>query len=115
MIGEKGKVAFIHDDTTTRFYAGHEQKYMWHLWGDEDELSGQFKVVGVNKETKEEVEVLKANIYGVSPNNNANADERIPSLMSLPYPGLWRLDAYIDEKLFGSIVVKVYPEEERPK
>jgi hypothetical protein len=114
MIGEQGKLAFIYDDgKVSRFYAGHEQKYMWHFWGDDKEIIGPLKVVGVNKETKEKVEVFKANMYGLSPNNTA--DQHSPSLMSLPYPGLWRLDAYIDEKLFGSIVVKVYPEEERPK
>ncbi len=105
MIGQEGRVGFIYDHSeVTRFYPNKKQKYMWHFWGKVEELQGPLKVTGTSKDTGEQITVLSVATIG-GPNNGADA--HIPSLMSLPSPGLWRLDAYIGEKIFGSIIVQV--------
>ncbi len=103
MIGEKGKLGFIYDDATT-FEAGEPNKYMWHLWGEESELDGPFKVIGHNQETNEEIVAFESSELG-GPNNGADA--HTPSSMQLPSKGRWELDAYVDGELFGTVVVEV--------
>ena len=106
MIGEEGRVGFIYDDTeVTRFYPNKEQKYMWHFWGNDNELEGPLKVIASHKESGTQHTILKNHPLG-GPNNGA--DQHAPSMMSLPKSGLWKLDAYIGEKLFGTIIVKVH-------
>ncbi len=39
------------------------------------------------------------------PNNGANA--HMPSNVSLPKSGIWRLDIYIGDNLFGNIIIEV--------
>lgn len=35
------------------------------------------------------------------------ADAQIPTTMKLPEPGMWRLNAYVGNRLFGSVFVRV--------
>ncbi|RED55087.1 DUF4871 domain-containing protein [Cohnella lupini] len=107
LIGEEGKIGFIYDDgEVSRFYPNKKQKYMWHFWGKPEELKGSFVVIGTSMKTGESILVFNA-LGGIGQPNNG-ADGHKPSSMSLPSPGLWRLDAYVGEKLFGSIVVEVH-------
>ncbi|GIP38186.1 hypothetical protein J31TS4_14660 [Paenibacillus sp. J31TS4] len=115
MIGEEGKIGFIYDDgEVVRFYPNKEQKYMWHFWAqtpqETQKLFGKkVKIIGVSKQTGEKVNVIEG---GIGIPNTAIKDNdkvgRMPSTMSLPSKGLWRLEAYVDEKLFGSVVVEVH-------
>ena len=106
MIGEEGRLGFIYDDTDmTRFYPNNDRKYMWHFWGNEDEFNGELKVIASHKESGEKITVLEGRTLAGS---NNGADQHVPSIMSLPKAGMWKLDAYIGEKLFGSIFVNVY-------
>ena len=106
MIGQEGRLGFIYDDLeVSRFYPHKVQKYMWHFWGKPEELKGKLKVVGVSKETGEQITVFETQALGGA---NNGADAHTPSGMSLPSSGLWRLDAYIREKYFGSVVVQVH-------
>ena len=106
LIGEEGRLGFIYDDTeTTRFYPNKEQKYMWHFWGNDNEFVGNLTVNASHKESGEQLTILKDISLG-GPNNEA--DQHTPTMMSLPKEGLWKLDAYIGEKLFGSVIVKVH-------
>ncbi|KGA95619.1 hypothetical protein AJ85_06955 [Alkalihalobacillus alcalophilus ATCC 27647 = CGMCC 1.3604] len=102
MIGEEKKIGFIYDEYSTPFIAGEENKYMWHFWGENLEMK-PLKVIGTNTETNQEVVVIEEGFLA-GPNNEADA--HMPSLMSLPTKGIWTLDAYIGEELFGTIVVK---------
>ena len=105
MIGEEGRLGFIYDDSeVVRFYPDKVQKYMWHFWGEEQELEGELKVVATHENEDEEIYVTSGVI---GPANNG-ADRHAPSNMSLPKSGMWKLDAYIGDKLFGSVYVKVY-------
>ena len=106
MIGEEGHLGFIYDDTeVTKFYPNKEQKYMWHFWGSDDEFKGELKVIASHKESGAQFTLLE-NLPLGGPNNGA--DQHAPSYMSLPKDGLWKLDAYIGEKLFGSVFVTVH-------
>ncbi|WP_231603487.1 hypothetical protein [Bacillus sp. FJAT-27231] len=69
-------------------------------------LTKPFKVVGVSKETDEEVTVFEfPSNHVLAP--NSGADHHIPSMMTLPSEGLWKLEAYFGEKLFGNVIVNV--------
>jgi hypothetical protein len=104
MIGEKGRIGFIFDGSeVTRFKPNREQKYMWHFWGEPEELEGKLKVIGTSANTGEEVTVFEAAGLG-GPNNGADA--HTPSSMSLPSIGIWELNAYVGGKLFGTVVVE---------
>lgn len=110
MIGEEGRLGFVYDDTeVVRFYPNKTQKYMWHFWGNEDELVGDFEVLGIHESSDEEIVIVpKIDISNLSPNNGA--DQHYPTNMTLPKGGMWKLNAYIGNRLFGSVYVKVYEE-----
>lgn len=44
----------------------------------------------------------------LSPNNGA--DQHFPTNKTLPKSGMWKLDAYIGDEIFGSVYVKVHKE-----
>ena len=108
MIGEKGRLGFIYDDSeVVKFYPNKTQKYMWHFWGNEDELIGDFEVLGTHENSDEEIIIVPKKVNNfLSPNNGA--DQHYPTNMMLPKSGMWKLDAYIGDRLFGSVYVKVH-------
>jgi len=101
MRGEENKIGF----TDLLFKAGKRQKYLWHFWADKQDLKGPFKVIGVRESNGKEILVFEARRLGDS--SHLGADASLPSTMLLPKKGMWRLDAYINDVLFGSIFVKV--------
>jgi hypothetical protein len=99
MRGIQGKIGILGPS----FSAGKVNKYMWHFWGDRIVLdSGKVKIVAIKKETGEKVPALildagtsaerKVWEYGGVWGPNNGADGHMPSNMSLPSPGIWRLD-----------------------
>lgn len=98
--GVEGKVGIIDPG----FIAGKGNKAMWHFWGNESELKGGLIVLGVQKNMTQPIEIYRSNGLG---NAHNGADAHNPSLMTMPTPGLWRLMAYIDGTLFGSVVINV--------
>lgn len=108
MIGEQGRIGFIYDDSDNdRFYPNKQQKYMWHLWGDKEELEGRFKVTATHENDKKSITLVDRPLGGA----NNGADQHSPSMMSLPESGMWKLDAYVDDILFDSVFVKVHEKE----
>lgn len=88
------------------FIAGEAQKYMWHFWGEQELLTKPLKVIGLSKETKEEVILFQSpGGYGLAP--NTGADHSLPSLLTIPNAGLWKLLVYFDDDLFGDMIVEV--------
>lgn len=108
LVGEEGKIGFLvgsgvkGEAGVQSITAGEKNKYMWHLWGEPNELEGEFEVVGKNIDKDNEVTVFETKSLG-GPNNGADA--HTPSSMSLPSSGLWELNAYVGGELFGTIVV----------
>ena len=108
MIGEEGRLGFIYDDSEVlKFYPNKTQKYMWHFWGDEEELDGRFKVIATNQDDGEQV-LLTETVHLTGPINEADSSHH--THMSLPKIGMWKMDAYIDDKLFGTIYVEAHKE-----
>lgn len=95
-----------------KIIANKVNKYMWHFWGNKDSISGDFKVVGTDKEGKKHPVLVSGNETvwqysntSISPNNGA--DSHIPSNMLFPTSGLWKLEIYFNDKLFDGIVINV--------
>ncbi|MFJ7665990.1 DUF4871 domain-containing protein [Lysinibacillus sp. NPDC097195] len=118
LIGEEEKVGFLvgsgkkGEVVEEKIIANKANKYMWHFWGDQNRISGDFKVVGIDKKGKAHPVLLSgdATVWqypntSISPNNGA--DSHLPSSMVFPTSGLWTLEIYFNEKLFGDIVLHV--------
>ncbi|MGG0655358.1 hypothetical protein [Rummeliibacillus pycnus] len=118
LIGKEGRMGFLIGSGSGDHVAidpiieGKGNKYMWHFWGNKDEFDGPLKVVGINEKgekhkilTDGDSKVWSYPGVGISPNNGATT--HVPSLMEFPTAGLWKLKVYIDDQLFGDIVVDV--------
>ncbi|WP_409346475.1 DUF4871 domain-containing protein [Paenibacillus sp. MBLB4367] len=98
--GLEGKIGFIDPS----FKAGQPNKAIWHLWGKEAELKGGLTVFGIRQGQSKPVQLFGSSEIGGALNG---ADASVVSSLTMPEKGLWRLMAYIDGKLFGSVVVEV--------
>lgn len=116
LIGKEGKFGFLTGGQP--IITGKSNKYMWFFWGSTLEETQQLfgkkmEIRGVSKQTGEEISVYKGGIGIPNPNveppiqDNDKVAKGV-TMMSLPSTGLWRLDAYIEEKLFGSVVAQVH-------
>lgn len=117
LVGQKNKVGIIGGEIKT----GVIEKWLWHLWGDEQTIkNGNFKVVAIYKDTGEKEKVLitdagtanerKVWSYGeldYNPNGVRGSDSSRPSNLSFSKAGIWRLEVFIGDERFGSIVVDV--------
>jgi hypothetical protein len=100
MTGTQGKLAFIDPG----FIAGKGNKYMWHFWGTNEELTGGLQIYAVRESTNERLMVFESK---VSPGKHNGADAALPSGMSLPLAGKWKLIVIINKQWFGNVVVQV--------
>jgi hypothetical protein len=102
-IGDNGKFGIAEYGP---FIAGKTEKYMWHFWGDQETLKKPVKIIGISKETGEKITILhREGAFTLSP--HLGADHHMPLLIMLPNSGLWKLEVYFGEELFGNIVVNV--------
>ncbi|MBM7553898.1 hypothetical protein [Thalassobacillus pellis] len=111
--GYKGKVAFMN---TIKFVPKHPVKTRWFFWGEELEERNEenFKLIGIHKESQQEKILIDSNAWEIpnpmyvesSLKTALNAKASQNTVFSLPKAGLWRLEAYVGEKLYGSIVVE---------
>ncbi|MGM7681479.1 hypothetical protein ACSVDA_04920 [Cytobacillus sp. Hm23] len=112
--GYKGEVALL---DTMVFLVDKAGKTRWFFWGEElEEVNEEhFKLIGIHKNTGEEKtlidskgwEVVSQNYKETGMKGVLGAQSSQHTVFSLPTAGLWRLNAYIGDKLYGSIVVKV--------
>ncbi|WP_233569593.1 DUF4871 domain-containing protein [Planomicrobium sp. Y74] len=109
MIGEEGVTGFIYEDSEVdRFYPNKIQKYMWHFWESEKDITGKFMVIGTQEKTQEQIEVVPAgrDISRLAPNDGE--PYRIPTHMALPKKGMWKLEAKFDDQVVGTVYVEVH-------
>ncbi|UOQ93118.1 DUF4871 domain-containing protein [Halobacillus shinanisalinarum] len=102
MLGKENKAGFIISKNAD-LVANRTNKYMWHLWGDQDFHDKEFKVTGVNIDTGDEETLVTSLVTG--PVNGA--DFSIPSNMTFPSKGTWELSVFVDGKLFNKMTVEV--------
>ncbi|GAA0842785.1 DUF4871 domain-containing protein [Paenibacillus glucanolyticus] len=100
MTGVEGRLGFINPG----FIAGQPNKYMWHFWGRSEELTGDLFITAVKRNTSKIIDVFETTLR---PGKHNGADAAIPTTMSLPSAGQWRIMASINGQLFGSVIVEV--------
>ncbi|UJF35285.1 DUF4871 domain-containing protein [Paenibacillus hexagrammi] len=100
MVGQPAKIGIL----DTAFIAGKQKGVHWFLWGDQKKLvKGTFKLTASTQGARPLTIVENYAIaYG-----SEGVDAQVPTLMSIPSPGLWKLVAYVDDEIYGSIVIRV--------
>jgi hypothetical protein len=98
-LGEEGRLAISNNP----FIAGKQQKYMWLLWGNKNELVGKAFKVTATSQTGEEITVVESILGGT----NWGATASSPSSVILQTKGQWKLNAYVADKLHGTLIVNV--------
>lgn len=99
MTGVEKKLGIINPG----FIAGQGNKYMWHFWGQEEQVTGDLIIYGINQSAGELVELFTGRLY---PGSLNGADASQPSSLTLPTAGKWSLIAVINNRWFDSIVVQ---------
>lgn len=106
MRGIQNEIAIIDE----KIIVDKPQLFRWHIWGDESQLSGAtFKMVAVHKETNKKVVITENRALAKDISDNVvlgSATRYVTTEISLPIKGLWRFNAYIDNNLYGSIIIK---------
>lgn len=100
--GEPGKLAIVDQ----LIVAGKPYQNYWFFWGKAEELEGKPEIIGVRQDNENDRRIVFT-AGGVSGPLASAAGHIPPSNMTIPEPGLWRLEAYIGDKYFGSLVVDV--------
>ncbi|MEY9976486.1 hypothetical protein [Lysinibacillus sp. RC79] len=103
MIGEPQLLGFTHSKEG-KIVASQTGKYGWHFWGESVKSGDFLRVKGTHQLAGKEVGLV-SNAKLLGP--NSGADNHAPTNMTFPTSGMWKLDAFIDGKLFGSVNVKV--------
>lgn len=104
--GIEGKIA-IADST---FIANEKNKQMWFFL-DPQMPSGKLSIIALKQGSTTPTPVLfpdeASEQTWTTPTPIHSNTEELPLLMSLPSPGLWVLNVYIDEKYYEQIVIHV--------
>lgn len=91
--------------TDAPLVVGTAQKVVWHFWDEEKKLIGNtIKVKGTSVETGKNIILFESSPLTAAPNLGATTS--VPSGIKLTSIGLWKLDIYVGEKYYGSIVVE---------
>lgn len=98
VIGQQGRVAVMAHD----LIAGQGDKHMWFLWGDTGGKS--IRVLAEQQATGKQIELLGKRPLG-GPLHGA--DGHLPTSLVFPDSGMWRMDVYVDDAMYGQINVSV--------
>ncbi len=107
MTGVPNLLAFLGPE----FVAGKPNKYMWHFWGEPEALTGSLVLLAVRQGSTELVRLFQGRL---APGALNGADASRPSGLTLPSAGRWRIAAFVDGAMHGSVVVDVKPLTESP-
>lgn len=108
--GIEGKLAIVDGSVI----AETDNKQLFHFWGGTPEkteqlFNKQVKVIGTSKENGKTVTAFESSI-GVPNEETIKPPHHYAEsvgYLNLPSKGIWKLDAYIEDELFGSIIVDV--------
>lgn len=100
MVGEPSKIGIL----DTAFTAGKQKGVHWFLWGEQEDLVKRtFKLMASTQGTKP---ITVVENYGIAYGSNG-AEAQVPTLLTIPFPGLWKFDAFVDDEKYGSIIIRV--------
>lgn len=100
--GEQGRIAVANQPIVS----GKQQTTTWYFWGTSDEITGKLAIIGYSKETGKS-QPLVDKIYTIPAKPKDGADNHENLRVHFPNKGLWKLDVFIDQRPFGSIVLEV--------
>jgi hypothetical protein len=84
---------------------GVSQKVIWHFWDDAEQVVGKtLKVEGTSEESGERLILLESDRLTLAPNLGATTS--LPSGIQLNELGLWKLDIYLDNAYYDSLIVE---------
>lgn len=115
--GELDKLAI----NNTPISSGKEQKIQWYVWIKDDQdknsesgklskVGSELKVIGINKESNEKIDVNENKLIELSPSSRMPNGHQVLTTeiqTNLPTKGLWNLSAYIGDQHLGDISVEV--------
>lgn len=91
--------------TDAPLIVGVSQKVIWHFWDEQEELIGKpLKVIGTSIETGDNIVLLESSPLTIAPNLGATTS--LPSGIKLTTTGLWKLDIYLGESYYDSLIVE---------
>jgi hypothetical protein len=100
LIGVKDRIGI----TTAPLLVDVSQKVLWYFWGDPEKLTGSLKIMGTSKNSGEAITLFEGKLG--KGNSVLGSTTSMPSGIKLTDAGLWRLDVYINGKLFESLIVQ---------
>lgn len=104
--GVKERLAFT---APNQFKVNIADKHLWFFWGKKEELLGQkVKIIGLSKKTGQIFNVFSSVIPRDYEGQSVDGIHiNMPSGLSLPSIGLWRLYVIVGDKYFDSVIVDV--------
>lgn len=102
--GENLKFGIVDSPITAKKQIGIH----WLLWGEQDELVRKsFKLTAVKEHSTKELLLL--NDYAIAYGDNG-AVAQVPSLITFPTEGVWKITSYLDDRKFSTIYINVLKE-----
>jgi hypothetical protein len=87
--------------------ASKPQKYFWFYWGEKKIKDQPVEIMTYKKGSNELIKLFSGEFYeGAQINEN---EVNMPSNLKLPSSGVWNILIYINDELYGNIVVEVVP------
>jgi hypothetical protein len=106
MYGKEGRLGFVPQGNSDLSKGGH---FIIYFWGKPEEIADTYRLIGVHKETGV-VETLYPDWVVSNSENPVGADAQSGAKFILDKEGnkkgKWRLDVYLGDEYFESIVVE---------
>jgi hypothetical protein len=100
--GITGPFPIVSNDGTNK-----GQKYFWWYWGGENIKNQPVKVMGYKKGANELISLHTGEFFEGAQINEKEVN--MPSGLRFPSSGVWNLLVYINDDLYGNVVVEVVP------
>ncbi|MGZ9584421.1 hypothetical protein [Paenibacillus marinisediminis] len=100
--GKKDRLIFAPQGESDISKGGH---FLIYFWGKPDEIANTYSLIGIHKDTGTKKE-LYPNWEVSRAENKLGADAGSGAKFILDKKGLWRLEVYMGDKYFDSIVVE---------
>jgi hypothetical protein len=109
MIGKEGKFGLqkMNGEPNEDFaILGRGIHYQIYFWGNTDRFVGNYKLFATHKGTKEVLKLYEWPIAQVTDDTNGSVAQS-GGKTSFDEPGLWKLDVYINDIYYDTVVIDV--------